>query len=274
MKFAYIDLEQAESRLVGAIIWNAFGDGRYLDACESGDLHTEVCRLAWRELPWTNDPRSNKSVAEQPFYRQHSFRHMAKVLGHGTNYGGQPHTMALHTKIEPSVIKQFQANYFTAFPGIPQWHARVAQELAANGNLTSLMGRKRWFFGRRTESSTIREAIAYDPQGSVGDILNRGMLQVWRANFVQLLLQIHDAILVQYPEEKEDEIVPRLTDTIRVPIELNDGRILVIPSEVKVGWNWGTYGDNNPNGLIKYSGTDNRARQRSAETSILDRRFL
>jgi DNA polymerase I-like protein with 3'-5' exonuclease and polymerase domains len=53
MKFAYIDLEQAESRLVGAIEWNLFGDGRYLDACESGDLHTSVCRLAWTELPWT-----------------------------------------------------------------------------------------------------------------------------------------------------------------------------------------------------------------------------
>src|SRR5262249_14971349 len=45
LKFAYIDLEQAESRLVGAIEWNLFHDPTYLDACESGDLHTSVCRL-------------------------------------------------------------------------------------------------------------------------------------------------------------------------------------------------------------------------------------
>src|SRR6516165_6883191 len=56
MKFAYVDLEQAESRLVGAIEWNLFRDGTYLDACESGDLHTSVCRLAWGSaVNWTGD---------------------------------------------------------------------------------------------------------------------------------------------------------------------------------------------------------------------------
>src|ERR1017187_143250 len=80
MKFAYIDLEQAESRLVGAIEWNLFGDSRYLDACESGDLHTTVCRLAWTELGWTGNLRGDKDIAERPFYRQFSYRHMAKVL--------------------------------------------------------------------------------------------------------------------------------------------------------------------------------------------------
>jgi DNA polymerase-1 len=274
MKLAYVDLEQAESRLVGAIIWNLFGDGKYLDACESGDLHTAVCKLAWRNLPWTGHASLDKSLAEQPFYRQHSYRHMAKVLGHGTNYSGQPHTMALHTKIEAGVIKQFQANYFTAFPGIPRWHNRVAQELAQHGNLTSLMGRRRWFFGRRTDPATIREAVAYDPQGSVGDILNTGLLQVWRTGIVQILLQIHDALLVQYPEERENEVVPEVLRLIQVPVELNNGRTLIIPSEAKVGWNWGSWSEANPDGLKKYSGSDARTRQGSAETSILDRRFL
>jgi DNA polymerase-1 len=276
MKFAYVDLEQAESRLVGAIIWNLFGDARYLDACESGDLHTAVCKLAWRQLQWSGDPRADKQIAEAPFYRQHSYRHMAKVLGHGTNYSGQPHTMALHTKIEPSVIKQFQANYFTAFPGIPRWHARVAQELRDHGHLTSLMGRRRWFFGRRDDPSTIREAIAYDPQGSVGDILNTGLLQIWRANICQILLQIHDALLVQYPEEAEAEVLPQVLRLIQVPVELNQGRTLLIPSEAKVGWNWGSWSEANPNGLKKYTGSETRTRQREGgpSASILDNRFL
>src|SRR5215472_14171481 len=112
-KFAYIDLEQAESRLVGAIEWNLFRDGRYLDACESGDLHTAVCKLAWGGvLPWTDDLRRDKELAEQPFYRQHSYRHMAKVLGHGTNYNGKPYTMAKHTKLDSKLIAEFQQKYF------------------------------------------------------------------------------------------------------------------------------------------------------------------
>ncbi len=262
MKFAYIDLEQAESRLVGAIEWNLFGDGRYLDACESGDLHTTVCQLAWRDLPWTDSIKANKAVAEQPFYRQHSYRHMAKVLGHGTNYNGKPYTMAKHTKLDSKLIAEFQTKYFTAFPAHQRWHAAVASELLQTGNLVTITGRRRWFFGRRNDDTTVREAIAFGPQGAVGDILNQGMLRVWRLNICQLLLQIHDAILVQYPEHLESEILPVLIETIKVPISLANGRTLIIPSEAQVGWNWAKFDkQTNLDGLRKWNGqNDDRKR--------------
>lgn len=260
MKFAYIDLEQAESRLVGAIEWNTFGDGRYLDACESGDLHTSVCRLAWTELPWTGDLKQDRAVADQPFYRQHSYRHMAKVLGHGTNYAGKPFTMAKHTKLEAPLIAAFQSKYFNAFPAHQRWHAGVQSELLTAGNHTTITGRRRWFFGRRNDDSVVREAIAYGPQGAVGDILNKGMLQVWRLGVCQLLLQIHDAILVQYLEDREDEIVPLLLNAIKVPVPLANGRTLIIPSEAQVGWNWAKQDDNNPDGITKYRPGDKRKR--------------
>jgi DNA polymerase-1 len=270
MKFAYIDLEQAESRLVGAIEWNLFGDGRYLDACESGDLHTSVCRLAWTDLSWTGDIKLDREVADRPFYRQHSFRHMAKVLGHGTNYNGKPFTMAKHTKLDAKLIAEFQQKYFTAFPAHQRWHSAVASELLQYGNLTTITGRRRWFFGRRNDDTTVREAIAYGPQGAVGDILNHGMLRVWRLNICQLLLQIHDAILVQYPEEREAEILPVLIETIKVPIELANGRTLIIPSEAQTGWNWGKHDKNNVDGLKKWAGNDTRTRTDHAATSRLD----
>ena len=114
MKFAYIDLEQAESRLVGAIEWNLFHDGTYLDACESGDLHTSCRSTRVEHLPWTGDFKADKELAERPFYRQHSYRHMAKVLGHGTNYNGKPYTMAKFTHIPESTIAEFQFRYFAS----------------------------------------------------------------------------------------------------------------------------------------------------------------
>lgn len=269
-KFAYVDLEQAESRLVGAIEWNLFHDGRYLDACESGDLHTTVCRLAWTTLPWTDSIADNKRVAEQPFYRQHSYRHMAKVLGHGTNYNGKPYTMAKHTKLDAKLIADFQSKYFTAFPAHQRWHAAVASRLLTDGNLTTLTGRRRWFFGRRNDDATIREAIAYDPQGSVADILNRGMLNLWRANICQILIQIHDALLIQYPAHLENTIVPQVLELIKVPIELNHGRTLLIPAEAQTGFNWSKFDkDTNPDGLRKWTGADGRVRQEQPETSKL-----
>lgn len=271
-KLAEIDLEQAESRLVGALIWNLFHDGAYLDACESGDLHTAVCRLAWKDLPWVQSLNDNKRIAEQPFYRQHSYRHMAKVLGHGTNYNGKPYTMSKHTKLDSKIIQTFQTRYFEAFPGIPRWHAEVARRLGAEGYLTTLMGRRRWFFGRRDDDATIREAIAFDPQGSVGDILNRGLLNVWRANVCQILLQIHDAILFQYPEDQEDVVVPKVQKLLSYPVPLEYGRTLTIPSDVKTGWNWGPFDKGtNPDGLKGY--TPNDQRKRSPPVRLLDRKL-
>jgi DNA polymerase I len=264
MKFAQLDAAQGESRCVGAIEWNKFHDETYLSACETGDLHTAVCRMAWSNLQWTGDIRLDREIAERPFYRQHSFRHMAKVLGHGTNYAGTPITMAKHTKIDSGVIKDFQSKYFKGFPGHIQWHVRVAADLARDGYLVSLLGRRRHFLGRLTDPATIREAIAFDPQTSLARMLNQGMLQVWRANICQLLMQIHDAILVQYPTEQEDEIIPQLKRLISVPVELAHGRTLVIPYEVKTGWNWSDFSEKNPDGLKKYDGSDKRNRTEAA----------
>lgn len=271
-KLAYIDLEQAESRAVGALLWNLFGDPKYLDACESGDLHTYVCRLTNPALPWTGVLSTDKELAERPFYRQHSFRHMNKVLGHGSNYGGQPTTMEKHTKIPKDIIRAFQNTYFSAFPGLHMWHEWVEQTLKDDGMLISLTGRRRRFFGRRTEADTIREAIAFDPQGSVADLLNQGMLQVWRSGICELLMQVHDAILIQYPQELEDEIVPMVKKMLKVPLELKHGRTLLIPSDAAVGWNWAKATKENPDGMKKFKGHDDRIRTRNPPTSLLDRR--
>lgn len=271
-KLAYLDAEQGESRVVGAIEGNLFDDWRYLDACEGGDLHTTVAKLVWPDLGWTGDPIRDRALAEQPYYRHYDRRFMCKKIGHGTNYGGKPRTLAAQAKVEVGLIEDFQPPYFRAFPAHLRWHAYVDRTLREDGYLTTLTGRKRWFFGRRNDDSTLREAIAYDPQGSLADILNRGMLQVWGARTCQLLMQIHDAILIQYPEGREDDVIPDVLSRIKVPIMLNNGRTFTIPYGVVTGWNWGKWDkEKNPDGLKSYKGRDQRVR--TPEVSILHRKL-
>lgn len=282
-KLAYIDAEQGESRVVGAIEWNLFHDGRYLDTCESGDLHTRVAKLCWPRLDWPGDPDGDRKLAEKPYYRHYDRRFMCKKIGHGTNYGGKPDTLANQAKIEVGVIKEFQPIYFKAFPAHLRWHENVDYRLRNDGYLVSLTGRKRWFFGRRNDPATLREAIAYDPQGSLADIINRGMLQVWRHRNCQLLMQIHDAILIQYPEEREDEIIPLIRAQLSYPIMLEKDRRFTIPFGVATGWNFGKFccgdksrpgceqckGAENLDGLKTYKGNDQR--KRTPKVSLLDR---
>ncbi len=270
MKMAYIDAAQGESRVVGAIEWNLFRDSRYLDACESGDLHTSVARLVWSNDNWTGNLLHDKEIAEKPYYRHYSRRFMCKKIGHGTNYGGKPATLAEQARVEIELIQEFQPKYFRAFPAHLRWHERVRQELIQSGTLISLTGRKRQFWGRRDEDDTLREAIAYDPQGSLADIVNSGMLRVWQARDCELLLQNHDAIVVQYREDKEDVIIPKILRQLTGPLKLRDGRQFIMPFEAKIGWNWGEWEKkDNPDGLQTYKGTDKRKRQ--TKTGILDR---
>ena len=272
MKMGYFDAEQGESRVVGAIEWNIFGDSRYLDACEGGDLHTTVAKLCWPKLAWSGDLRGDREFAEQPYYRHYSRRFMCKKIGHGSNYGGKPRTLANQAKVDVGLIEEFQPKYFLAFPAHLRWHADVERRLKRFGHLISLTGRKRWFFGRREDDSTLREAIAYDPQGSLADIVNNGMLQVWREGNAQLLMQIHDAIVVQYPEEKEDEIAPKVLAALRYPLQLERGREFVIPYGCQTGWNFGHYdAGENPDGLRSYHGGDKR--KRTEDIKLLDRKF-
>ena len=273
-KFAKFDAKSGESYCVGAIEWNLFDDGRYIDAVESGDIHTAVARICWPNLGWTGDLKRDKDIAESPYYRHYTYRFMCKKLGHGSNYGGQASTLAQQAKLPETVVRDFQPKYFRAFPSHIRWHGWVDTQLKRVGNLTSLTGRKRWFFGRRNDPAVWREAVAYDPQGSLADIVNRAMLRIWRwakANAVPVyvVMHDHDALTFMYPEEMEDEIIPLLREMLVEEIPLANGRTLAIPYDCKVGWNKGEANNDNVDGLKDYKGHDERTRR--PEVGIMDR---
>lgn len=264
MMFCNIDLEQGDSRNVGALCWNLFANedeafaGSYLNACESGDLHTFVSKIAFPHLAWGTAP--DREIAEQLAHKHYDYRFMSKKIGHGSNYLAQPQTIAKHARIPLQIAKDFQSAYFKGFPCIPAWHQKVFWQLENLGYLISPFGRRRFFFGRPKEGSTQREAVAHVPQSMTGDEINRGILNLWRANKVQLLVQVHDSILFQFPEHLRDEIVPWAIEAIKTKLVLERGREFVVPTEASTGWNWGKVGDDNPDGLKKWKGADDRKR--------------
>ena len=289
-----IDLEQADGRNVGAICWNLFHDmsreeitklnderdkqgnliewtgpigpelaGSYLDACESGDLHTTVCRMVWPDLEWPEDESEWKSFCDGMIaHGQDSYRQLSKKGGHGTNYYGTPRTMAKHLHIARKVIEEFQKKYFETFPCIPLWHKYVIRMIRETGTLTTLFGRRRMFFGRGNEATTHRKAIAFEPQSMTGEQIDRGMLQVWRKYpEVQFLNQVHDSVLPQIPYRDLAILAPKILTTMQVPLTLKGGREFLVPLDAAGGWNWGYYDKKlNPHGLKGWSGKEIRER--------------
>lgn len=274
--FVVLDLEQADSRNVGAICWEEFyhshGEafaGAYLDACESGDLHTLVTKMARPELDWPEDPKLWRKVSEQDYYRGKSYRDISKGLGHGSNYLLTPASAAQKIKGLPvAAATEFQNRYFTAFPCIKAGHIETRRQLLTNNCLFTLFGRRRHFFGRATEDETFRAAVAFKGQGSTTDEINRACVAVHRGGHnwpgFGFRQQVHDSITVVVNEECLDEFVPWFKSTALIPKVLTAGREFVVPTECKVGWNLGNYNYKNPaanpDGLKVWSEHGNRKR--------------
>lgn len=274
-KMCVIDLEQVEARDVGFFIGCLFDDWLFLDACESGDLHSMNARLIWPELPWTGDRKADRAIADQIFYRDFSYRDMAKRGSHLSNYSGTAWTAARSLKVPLPIMQDFQDRYCrgenAAYPGIPRWWQWTAQQLQTTALIETPFGRRRHFFGRPGDDTTLREAIAFLPQSTTADRMNLGMFRVWKQMpEIQLLGQTYDSITFQYREDlDENEIIEKALKLIEVELVSPSGRKYCVPGEAKHGFNWGacvtqadidkalTAGKKpprlNPGGLVKWS---------------------
>lgn len=272
-----VDLEQADARNVGAVIWNMFCDhpdpairakaADYLNACESGDTHSMVAKMSWPELDWPENFADWKGFCDNiEVYPGVSYRQAAKKLGHATNYMGKPKSIAERTHIALSVVEAFQPRYFAGFPLIPMWQQETIREIRENGFLTTPYGRRRHMYGRPDDPETWRAGIAYRPQSMTGEQIDRGITQLWRGMpEAQLLIQVHDSILFQVPYDRHEELVPRALELLRFPFELKQGRMFEVPLEAKTGYNWGNRNVNDKTGLVenewglaKWKGKDSR----------------
>lgn len=261
-----IDKAQSEARDVGWFCGTILGDWSYLDACESGDLHTYVTRLCYPDWAWTGDLKKDREIADRRFYRFFTYRDVSKRVGHATNYRGQPREISKQTRLPLRIAEEFQERYFSAFPCIQRMHGWVAQQLQRERFLVNSFGRRRDFFDRPDSNDTIKGAVAYMFQSATGDCLNLGLYRLWKemGTQIQILSQLHDAVYFQcheLSEKKEKEMLQNALYLIENPQkDPRSGRIMTIPGEVVGGYNWahrfrlredGSLDDWNPRGLDK-----------------------
>jgi DNA polymerase I-like protein with 3'-5' exonuclease and polymerase domains len=239
-----IDKAQSEARDVGWFCGVILGDWSYLDACESGDLHTYVTRLLYPDWSWTGDLKRDKQIASRRFYRFFTYRDASKRLGHATNYYGRPKEISRQTRIPQHLCEEFQLRYFEAFPCIRRMHEWVAEHLQRDRYLINSFGRRRDFFDRPDIEETLKSAIAYMFQSATGDCLNLGLYRLYRkmgvGGPVQLLSQLHDAIYFQMPETSKKEEMDWLHEAIKC-VEVTQkfvNREMTIPGEAVSGYNW------------------------------------
>jgi DNA polymerase-1 len=126
-----------------------------------------------------------------------------------------------------------------ANPRTTHWWKEVEDQLRATRVITTPWGRRRFFMGIITDD-TVREAIAFGPQSTVADLLNMALRRIWQTipHEIDLLLQIHDALVFQAPENFIHNLAKTVEDLMLIPLTIKE-RTLTIPSDLAIGPSWG-----------------------------------
>jgi DNA polymerase I-like protein with 3'-5' exonuclease and polymerase domains len=165
---------------------------------------------------------------------------MAKNRVHGANYRIGPAKAAKLTGVTEEEARIDLNRYRAAYPSLELWWREVEDQLRRSRTLTTPFGRKRTFFDRWSED-LIREAIAYVPQATIGDLLNLGIIRAWN-NLPpewEILLQNHDSVLVSVPENTDSmHIWKFFKHYFEIPLTIK-GKTSIVPIDIKIGKNWG-----------------------------------
>lgn len=255
MELGYADYMQGESNIVAHLS----GDPKYIEAHKLGDVHTYVTRYIWPELPWTGDLAKDKKIAKRnppwDLAEGHDYRFQCKRIQHGSNYGLTPFGISMIAQIPFQEAKSAYERYMTEFEYIPAWQQWKKGQLLEHKVMMNSLGRAWQPFDRPWDKHTWRQALAFDAQSLLADIDDIALYYVWlelEEQEVQLLAQVHDALLHQFPAGRYD-LERELLKRMQIPVPVTDyrgnTRLMTIGVETATGKNWGHKSADNPAGI-------------------------
>lgn len=226
------DLAQAETMVVADILYRC-GDPtlrkKYLEDVDF-DIHT-----------WMMDMINfyTKGMVDAD-------RQMGKLANHSGNYMAGPGVMVAKAMkfdipgVNYHVAKKILDARHKAIPGLKVWWKEVEKTLKSCRTLTTCLGRKRQFFGR-LDGTTLRDAVAFEPQSIVGDVNNEifwKMSYKFRNTPAKVVIQVHDEVGTICPDSMVEEVIEAHREFAKIPLEIIKNKPLIIPVDMEVGKNW------------------------------------
>lgn len=172
-------------------------------------------------------------------------RRYAKSINFGLIYGKSVFGLAKELKIERAAAKLYIDNYFAQYPLVSNFMENIKKFAHRDGYVETIYGRKIYLANINSSNNILRQseerlALNAPMQGSAADIIKIAMLNVnqWLAQEnlqTKMILQVHDELIFQVPNNEVDIIMANLArlmseqTQLAVPLEI----------EVKAAENWG-----------------------------------
>ena len=151
-------------------------------------------------------------------------RRNAKAINFGIIYGISAFGLAKNIGISRTEASEYIKTYFNKFPGIGDYMEEAKAEAREYGYITTILGRKCHIKGIRDSNQMSRafaerQAINAPIQGAAADIMRRAMnrmpLAISDVEGARLLLQVHDELVFEVPEERAEALIKIVQPTMQ-----------------------------------------------------------
>jgi DNA polymerase-1 len=166
-------------------------------------------------------------------------RRYIKAVNFGLIYGMSAFGLAQQLGIERAAASQFIERYFQRYPGVAAYMQATRESARERGYVETVFGRRLWLSdikagGGPRRAAAERAAINAPMQGTAADLVKLAMIAVHDrirrdGLAARLLLQVHDELVLEAPEEE----LPRIEAALRE--EMSGVTQLSVPLVVDVG---------------------------------------
>jgi DNA polymerase-1 len=175
-------------------------DQTLIDTFRRGeDVHDRTAREVF-------GPLSSLSADEQ--------RRVAKMINYALLYGKTAFTLAKDIGVSKGQAAEFIEAYFARYPSVRRFIDDTIARARETGTVRTLLGRLRRLPDLRSPNFPIRmeaerQAMNTPVQGSAADLIKKAMIDLHRELRrrklrARLILQIHDELLLEVPEEEAE----------------------------------------------------------------------
>jgi DNA polymerase-1 len=173
-----------------------------------------------------------------------NMRRDAKVVNFGILYGMSPHGLSVATGMSQEAAKQFIDKYFELRKPVYKYVNKLKELARTQGYVETLFGRRRPTPDVKSSNFMVRSAaeraaINMPLQGTCADLMKMAIIDadkyLQKFDDTDMLLQIHDSVLVECPKSKADEVARELKKIMegvyKLPVKLT--------VDTAIGKNWG-----------------------------------
>lgn len=178
-----------------------------------------------------------------------TMRRCAKTFAFGLFYGSTIEGMYRNILAQVPEFRQSLANfkvlvrnYMSKMPNYALWAEKIKKQARETRCVETAFGRKRFLLG--TPDEIEREGLNTPIQGSAGEVCNRAIIRL-DAELQKkpelkafLICTVHDSILVEAPEEKQNEVATLMKTCMETEYTIN-GITTKFPVDIEIGPSWG-----------------------------------